>query len=213
MSFNVFGFLMVYPDIVSVTIFSVLVLILINIFYRVLINQNEARQIKEKTKELNKQMRTAQKAGNKEEANKLMSDLMKENSRMMKFTIKPMMVSFIIVIIFLPWLSGTYGDRVVGFDNSTATFSLKDVDYHMTRMNNTITFASGQSCDVPCTTTVNGEHFSVSEQNDKVKFSPVIAMLPFPLPFVGTTLGWFGWYLIVSIPMAMLIRRLMKIYV
>ena len=40
------------------------------------------------------------------------------------------------------------------------------------------------------------------------KFSgTTIAQLPFPLPFIGTTIGWLGWYIIVSVTGSWLLRK------
>ncbi len=208
----IFGFLLAYTPIVAVTIFSVCILILINIFYKILIKQNEAKQLKEKTKELNKQMREAQKAGNKDEANRLMSETMRENGRLMRLTMKPMIVSFIIVIVFLPWLSDAYGDRLVTLENNAGKFTLQGVDYSVVKSENSIA-VNGEAACISCTKKIENIMFEITQQDGKISFAPVVAMLPVSLPFVGNTLGWLGWYIIVSIPVAILTRRLMKIYV
>ena len=89
--------LLVLEPALAVTIFAIIILILINLCYRFLINQQEAKQLKERTKELNKQMKEERKQGNTERANELMKDVMTENSKLMRMTMKPMLVSFVII--------------------------------------------------------------------------------------------------------------------
>ena len=73
--------LLVFEPIVAVTIFAIIILLIINIFQRLLVNQQDAKQIKERSKEMNKQMREEQKAGNTEKVNEMMKDIMVENNK------------------------------------------------------------------------------------------------------------------------------------
>src|SRR3989344_5103296 len=141
-----------FSPIIFVSIYSFLLLVLINIFYRILVNQTKAKQTKDLISELSKKMKELQKAGKAEEAKKAMSQMMQEQGSMMRMSMKPMLVSLVIVVIFLPEMSNIYG--------------------------------------------------SVS-----------VANLPFTLPYVGASLGWLGWYIIFSIPAAIVIRKLLKISV
>lgn len=212
----VFGFLLVYNPIIAVTIFALIILIFINIFYRILINQTEAKQLKDRVKELNKEMKEAQKAGNRDEMNKVLSEVMRQNSKLMKMSMKPMIISFIIVIIFLPWLAGAYGDQTIGLQNDTGTMNYQGTEYLIAKSgsNITITYANQvKSCASTCMQNLNGTNFEITDQGASAKFSPVIALMPVPLPIFGNTLGWLGWYILVSIPLVILIRRFMKINV
>ena len=141
-----------FPPIIFISIYSFLLLIIINVFYRVLVNQSKAKQTKDLIADLSKKMKENQKSGNTEESKKAMSQLMQEQGSLMRMSMKPMLVSLVIVIIFLPEMSNIYG--------------------------------------------------SVS-----------VANLPFTLPYVGASLGWLGWYIIFSIPAAIVIRKLLKISV
>jgi uncharacterized membrane protein (DUF106 family) len=205
------SFLLAYTPIVAVTIFSVIVLIIINLFYRILMNQSEAKQIKEKSKELNKQMRALQKEGKRDEANKLLSEVMRENSKIMRMTMKPMLVSFIIVIVLLPWLSEAYGDRTVAMENNIGKFNFRGVEYDVSRSGNIIT-VNGQTACTSCVQKIGDSFFEITEDQGKIRFAPVIAMLPVSLPVVGNNLGWLGWYILVSIPVVIFTRKLMRIY-
>jgi uncharacterized membrane protein (DUF106 family) len=47
--------------------------------------------------------------------------------------------------------------------------------------------------------------------NDFVAQQGYLIALPFVLPKFGSTLGWFGWYLLCSFPMSVLIKKIFKI--
>jgi len=212
----IFGFLLGYQPAIAVTIFAIITLVLINIFYRILINQNNAKQLKDKTKELNKQMKEARKAGKKEESDKLMREMMQENSRLMRMTLKPMIISFIIVILLLPWLADAYGDRIVKIENNAGELVFRDVKYKVDMTDNDVKIikeSQATSCTLPCLEEIDGNLFEISKESTNLKFAPIVALLPISFPFVGNTLGWLGWYIFISIPLAVLIRRFMKIYV
>ena len=217
----IFGFLLAYNPVISVTLFSIIILIFINMFYKILINQNDAKQIKEKTKELNKQMKEAQKAGNKDESSRLLSEAMKENSRLMRMTMKPMIVSFIIIIVMLPWLSGNY-ETFGAITNNSGNISVKGVNYTFSINDSKIAINGAQEyddiCDGKCFI-IGGTKYEASRDSgnlfsshDAAKLSVVVATLPIYMPVVGYDLGWLGWYILVSFPFVILIRKFMKIY-
>lgn len=208
----VFGFLLAYHPSVSVAIYAVIVLVLINIFYRLLINQGEARQLKEKVRELGKQMRAEQKAGNKEKANQLMSEMMQSNAKTMRMTMKPMIVSFIVVIIFLPVMNTFYSDASVQLQDGRGTLKIGGSEYAVERAGSEIN-VGGLPCTPTCIMDVGQGTYEISAAGDTVHFSRIVTLLPVALPWVGTTLGWLGWYIIVSIPLAIVIRKLLRIYV
>jgi len=45
----------------------------------------------------------------------------------------------------------------------------------------------------------------------KKTYNGVTFALPFPLPFVGSHIGWLGMYIIVSVPTSMLFRKLLRV--
>src|SRR3989344_4733584 len=120
----IFAPLTFYAPAISVLIFSVIILFIINIFYRILINQNDARHIKQRTKELSKEMKEAQKAGNTDKSKALMSEMLGQNSKMMKMTMKPMIISLIIVVVLLPSLATFYGDKIAPMTDGQGSIML-----------------------------------------------------------------------------------------
>lgn len=209
---SIFGFLLGYDPAVAVIIYAFVVLLLINIFYKVLINQRDAKQLKDKMNEINKQMKEEQKAGNKEKANQLVSEMMGTNGKLMRMTMKPMIVSFIIVIVLLPFLNSSYSDYGARLVNNTGTVSIGAANYTLERTGDGLKIG-GIACAPACVESIDNRQFKISMDNDNVHFSRVVVMLPVSLPFIGNTLGWLGWYIITSIPMVVIIRKLLKIYV
>ena len=213
---SIFGFLLGYHPIIAVTVFGLIVLVLINIFYKILINQNEAKQVKDRTKEINKLMNEARKAGKKEESDKLLSEMMRENSRLMKMSLKPMIISFIIVILLLPWPADVYGDKIVNIENNAGKLNIHGYEHNveLTGDDIKVTQESGTvSCTLPCVEEIGGNTFEVTKKGTNVKFAPVVALMPISFPITGNTFGWLGWYILSSVPLAILIRKFMKIYV
>ena len=217
-----FNPLLAIEPMIVIIIFSGIVLFIINLLQRLLVNQEEAKGIKEDVKELSKRMKEEQKQGNTEKANELMKEVMAKNSKMMSMTMKPMLVSFIVIILILPWMSGNYGDKIALLEDNKGEVNINDVVYSVERNGNEITI-NGENCDSPCVRGFDNKNWLVSYKEsgcllffcnpERVEFARIIAFLPVTLPFFGDDLGWLGWYLIISIPMALIIRKLLKISV
>ena len=109
----VFGFLTVLNPVLVVLIFSAVVSLIINLCYKFLVDPEKARTIKNRIRELSVEMREKQKTGNIEDVNALMSEMMKNNMEHMKLTFKPMIASFLPVMLILPWLNYNYSSLMV----------------------------------------------------------------------------------------------------
>lgn len=205
----IFGFLVPLTPPVSVLIFAIIILVIINIFYKILINQKEAKEIKERSKALQEEYKKEQKAGNTEKASKLMSESLKEQSKMMRMSLKPMIISLVIVALLLPWLNGIYGDIGLEDNTETQTFDHAGKEFQAKIEDSSITI-NDDSCETPCTIETDGAVFEVS-MNEAVTIAPVVAKLPIALPVVGDSAGWLAWYIISSMPFALVTRKLMKI--
>lgn len=205
-----FVFLLNFPPALSVFLFSIVVLFCINIFYKIMINQDDARQIKQRSKELNKELQQANKEQNTERSKKLLDELLSENNKLMKLTMKPMIISFVIVLILLPVMSTFYGDKFIDVADGKGTVNLTGQAYPFTKTGNTIAINNAQ-CQMPCVQKLGSYDYKISEENNKIKFAQIVIHFPAEVPFIGQTLGWLGWYILMSIPIAFLMRKLMKI--
>ncbi len=197
---------------VDVLIFSFFIILVINIFYKILVDQAEAKRSKDRMKEINDKIKEEQKKGNLENANKLLSELMQENSRLMKLSLKPMMVSFVIILLALPWIAEIYGDKEVKLENNKGELKIDGVSYEVQKTDNGVQI-DDVSYEVPKNgLEISGAKWNVQMNGDSVKFSRVVVYLPFSIPFVGSDLGWLGWYFLLSILFMIVTRKFLKIY-
>ncbi len=194
---SIFGFLTVFDPVIAVLIFATFIMILINIPYKFLINQDQVLETKQKIKALNKKSRAAQKSGDTAEVKKIMSESMSMNSKMMKQTTKPMIIGFIVVIVLLPFLHDVYGDVIVP-ENNIVMINGVEVD-------------ASQFTVPTYNVQIEGGTYNVIAEGEGVKLQRVIAYLPVSLPIFGNDLGWLGWYFIASIPLMVIIRKVMGI--
>lgn len=72
-----------------------------------------AKEVKDKMNEIRAKMLEAQKAGDTSKTNSCLKELMKINTDYMKFMIKPMMISIVLVILVLPFVRGQYTGMIV----------------------------------------------------------------------------------------------------
>lgn len=79
-----------------------------------------AKEVKDKMNEIRAKMLEAQKSGNAKAVNEYLTKLMKINSDYMKFMIKPMIISIILVMVALPFVR----DRYTGLTVATVPDSI-----------------------------------------------------------------------------------------
>src|SRR3989338_1265853 len=90
---------------IFVFLYSVLVLVIINAFSKIFVNQAAAKAIKDGIKELQKKANEERKAGNNDKSNEIMKEMMGENSKLMRMNMKPLLFSMGVVLVFLAVLS------------------------------------------------------------------------------------------------------------
>ena len=133
----IFSPLSVFSPIISLLIVSSLLTVLVLGLNRIVTNRKLIKEIKDKMQDVREKLTAAQKAGDKENANKFLAEMMNINNRYMKQTFKAMIVSLVVLGLFLPWLKYKYDGMTV-------------------------------------------------------------AILPFSLPLIGSSLSWIYWYILVS---------------
>ncbi|MBI5347520.1 MAG: DUF106 domain-containing protein [Candidatus Aenigmarchaeota archaeon] len=207
------SWVMVFHPVVAIFILAVIVLFIINLCYKYLMNQNEVKKIKDRSKEMNKEWKKYQKEGNTEKAKAIMSEMMAENNKMMMMTFKPMLVSMILVILILPGLAGIYGNVEVQLKDGSGTLENKGQSYEITGNGESISIAGSESieCKLPCREKIGDSLWNVRSNGKNIMFERVVALLPVPLPLFGDDLGWLGWYFICSIPLMLLIKKILKV--
>jgi len=189
----------------GVILFAVIILAVVNAFYRFMINQEEAGNIKIRVKALADEAKSYR--NDKDHTKRIYSEMMKEQNKLMKMTLKPMLISFIIVAALLPLMAISYNDQVSNIVNNTTVFSIDGTNY-TAQVNGSLIIFDDKACEQPCKINLKGNTWHASIDGDKLKLGLVAAVLPFSMPFLGTDLGWIFWYIIVSIPLMIIIRKL-----
>jgi uncharacterized membrane protein (DUF106 family) len=191
-----------------ILLFAIGMIALINLFYRFMINQNTAETIKNRIKELNKKARHET---DKEKIKSIYSEIMNEQSKLMRMSLKPMLFSFLVILLLLPFIAMNYADRTIDL-NTTNNITINERTYFLNKSNNTL-YIDNNTCELPCRVVLQNEKWIVTSDSSKLKFSHIAIVLPFSLPLLGSELGWIWWYLIVTIPTMIIIRKLYGIKV
>ncbi|MFH1630776.1 MAG: EMC3/TMCO1 family protein [Candidatus Aenigmatarchaeota archaeon] len=209
--------------IIVVFLVSIGILALINIFYRFLINQKKAVQSKERVKELNKEMKKCM--NDKPKMNSIYSEVMKEQGSIMKMSMKPMLISFVVVALLLPAIHTLYGDVTVtlptgGFSNVTlsgVTYGLSMAENNSFTLIDYGTNVTPKILEFPSKIVLSENKYIVTKtdrinnlnQTDTtILFANIVAVAPFGIPFIGSAWSWIIWYILVSIPFMIIIRKL-----
>ncbi|MBI4019406.1 MAG: DUF106 domain-containing protein [Candidatus Aenigmarchaeota archaeon] len=208
------------PPIIDVFLFSGLMALILSLTQKFLVNQHEAKRIKDRMTSLNKEMK--EKQNDKESYSRIMDDYMRENSVLMRMSMKPSLLAFVLFIfIFIPTLEHSYGDRHAILTDGIGNVTLAAVPYTASYSDGKVT-ADGIECAVPCERQITGINWEIRHEPasttlfvfhtpERIVFSQIIARLPIPLPLAGENVSWTGWYLISLIPFVMLFRKIMKI--
>lgn len=207
---------------IFVFLYSILVLIVINLFSKFFVNQSTAKAIKDNIKELQKKSTEERKAGNNEKSNQLMKDMMSENSKLMKMNMKPLLFSMGFVLVFLAILSSVYVQQYdLGkqsmIDGVPVIAEKTDSMIRLTAGNETVQFnqssqARMEIAGIERVIAVKNQGGFLSQPGEKLSIETVVVKTPVPLPYFGDKFGWLGWYIICSIPLTIVLRKLMKIH-
>lgn len=199
-----------HPAIV-ILIASFFVLFLINLGYKFLINQDEAKRIKSRISDLRKKMDEYKE--DKKKTTEIFSEVMKENSTLMRMTLKPMLLSALIVLLVIPFATEQFGDKFVEGGKGNVTIAGSVYQAEVSPDSVKVTGNENFECALPCRKSFAGGVWNIEKENSKTKFAMIVAFPPLSMPFFGDDIGWVGWYITVSIPLVLLLRKLLKIYV
>jgi uncharacterized membrane protein (DUF106 family) len=107
----------------SLFFIAVFIATLINVLNLKLVDHEAIAHLKQRMEDAREAMTAAQKSGDNESSQKSIDNLLKINQEFMKHNYKRMMISLVIVIIFLPYVSSTYeGTKVAALPMSVPMF-------------------------------------------------------------------------------------------
>lgn len=149
---------MAFIPIQEVLLWSLLLSLILSALYRILTKPGDIKRLKEEMKFYREKSKKAQKEGNTEEVNRLLSETMKVNTKMMKSNMKPMIASLAIFFIALGFLRDTYSTFLIQLP-----FTLPLISYS------------------------------------------------FPFILLRDSIGWFWWYILITIPATFIFRKLLGV--
>jgi uncharacterized membrane protein (DUF106 family) len=100
--------LLLFNPLLSLLLLSLISTILIMLYQRKVFKRVEVKKIKENIDELKEKMIKIQKSGNKEEMEKILDEILKNNFKLMKENFKVIILSFFLGIVILSWVSFAY---------------------------------------------------------------------------------------------------------
>ena len=205
--------------VLDIFIFSMFIAIILSLLQKFLVNQDDAKRIKDRMKALSEEMKL--KRDNAEEHAKIMQSYMKENSTLMNMTITPSLVSLaLFLLIFIPALSYPYGDHTALLENGQGDADIGSIAYAISYDSGMASFG-GIECQTPCEKNIDGVLWEIRhetsglpfmEQEEKIVFSRIIARLPFDLPLAGSSVSWMGWYILSLLMWISMFRKALKIH-
>ena len=214
----------------SITLISVGLSLLIAIIYRLLTNPGAIRKSKEDMKFFKEKMAQANKAGDKAKSAEYASEMLKASQVQFRMNMRPMMASMAVFVLILGWLSSDFGGVAVDFSKPGASFAYGGESFNASYQKTNTTIVAGVDFDgdgafSPAETFAQGDVFEymgaywrvapVTEgfflaptvKPDAVHFEMLVASLPFAIPFLGSYLSWFWWYVLLSAPATIVFRK------
>ncbi len=198
---------------VGVFLISVATSLVISVFYKIFMDQDELKKIKEKMNELQEKSKEARKEGNEEEAMKYTQEVMEHSKDQMKMQFKPMIVTFIVIIpLFWFVLPGLYPSATVPLGEAdTFEYSGVEKTVALEGEDPLQVLIDGELYGENDVIRINDYRLKVNEyraDDEELELLRVAARLPVSLPFWGNALGWLGWYILVSLGFSQVSRKM-----
>lgn len=212
-----------------IILFSILVLVVINVFYRILINQDEVLDIKDRMKHLEEESKKNK--NDPEKTKEYFGKIMDENRKLTKLSLKPMLVSFAIIMVMLPIISIFYTDFSAPLDTNNMGNVTIGSFYLVKLDNNTVNLLQNDTialnCTIPCMKQIDGKMFNIhnesvevdGQKEEHIRFSRIVIETPVSenfmravtFGFLGRDLGWIWLYIMLSMPLTIVVKKLMGV--
>ncbi len=214
----------------SLAIFSGLLAGMFSIIYYIFLDIEAMDELKEKINEKQEKRKEAQKNDNVDEATEHMKEAMSLNQEMMMLNFKPMIVTMVFVAFIFPWLGATFAPTVDLQQTNNTTF---EGEFQFNGQSNQVTVvnetepvvkmdgqnssiggqvkAFGVDWDVVRFGEDKGGFFSSGSDGHVLKMNARFVDLPFSIPLAGAALNWLGTYILISMPLTFLFRKMLGI--
>jgi uncharacterized membrane protein (DUF106 family) len=178
--------------------------------YRFLMNQNEIRELKQKMKEKQEEAKKLQ-SSSPEESKKVMAETLMLSNKQLRMTMKPMMLTLILFFIFLPFIGEAYGDKVAAINNNAGNITVDGTFYNFTLSSGKINL-NNISCSLPCDEqTIGNYRWNILKEDNNIRFSRIVVLLPFWIPYFENDFGWLAWYFFTSVVLNFVFRKILGV--
>lgn len=246
----VFGPLLNFPPVVLVVVVTIVMLLIITLIQKFTSNQKEMKLLKEQQKDFQKSMK--ENKGNTEKVMEIQKQAMDVNMRYFKHSMKPMLFTFLPIILIFGWMNSVMMYDTIKPDqefNFTAMFSdsasgqVQLTNYEgltlLSDVNQSITKQGKENLAAwklkgPAGNYVLGLEYKdvpyeksvvISDKNtEKEPIKPVKGedlkalridypkLIVLEIPLLKWKLGWLGTYIIFSLILSGLVRKVLKVY-
>ncbi len=202
---------------VGLSVFSILIT-------KLVLDEDKIQEARNRMKENQKKLRSL-KPGSKE-YNELQDKIIKDSMFVTRESFKPTMYTMIVFMFVLWWLAGHYSYDPISVGNSVFLSVSGSAFVNSTCLNiSTKAPVSGEYIvnSKNCTLSVNGNLIKIPVGSTNVtkkdfdgysvEIKPpkkVFIKLPFSLPFFGDKIGYFGYYLIISLVLSGILNKALK---
>ena len=201
---------------IEVLLISALLAIVIVVITRVFTDPKKLKDAKQEMAFFKDKVNAAQKEGNTEEVKRNTNMMMTASKKQFKYSMKSTMVSMVVVLIAFYLLGTTYQgvdpkitDSIGNFSYGGETFPVKVdnssylIDFDNNGFDESDSHKFGEAAKYKDTRWG-------FDSNSKT-FTLLIAESPVNIPFIGRYLTWFWLYILVTIPITFIFRKLLGV--
>lgn len=219
----IFAPILALNPIFSILILTILMSLIFTISNKMFINQAILKQIKKESKEVQEKIKIARKNNNEKKINKLMKKTMELSNKQMKMTLKPMLITMPIILLVFAWIPTNYGNIAAPLENNTAEFEIDNITYNLTALeynneNIPINFKdslNNTKINLYDSIDIDDREFILlydkKDEKETLTLEYLKIDLPFPLPIAGDSVGWLGFYILISLPATTILRIILGV--
>ena len=219
----IFAPVLALNPIIAILILVIIISLIFTLSSKLLVNQAVLRQIKKETKSIQEKINKAKKSKNEKKIQEYWKKSMELTQKQFKMTMKPMIVSTFLIILLFPWMQSQYADITTPLENQTAIFEFGGVTEILTVTgydeNNVpsafIDSTGNQDIKLNGKILLDGEELIIlykkKGEKETLSLRKLEVNLPFPLPFAGDKVSWFGLYIILSMPCTVILRYILGV--
>ncbi|MFB6203208.1 MAG: EMC3/TMCO1 family protein [Candidatus Nanohaloarchaea archaeon] len=221
---TIFGPVLALGPYPSLAFFSMCLAGLFAVLYYIFLDIEKADRIKDKLNKHQEKMKEAQKDEESDKVSNHLQKTMELNQKFMMLNLKPMLATMVFVSLIFPWLGATYAPTVdmnrTANDTWTGQLKFNGHSAELRVVNNTtpVVKIDGQTADISRKEKFDAlgvawqtTGFNVNSGDARLHVNGAFIPLPFSLPFIGGTLNWLGFYIVIAMPLSYILRKMLGV--